>query len=145
MKWVEKVFGWFRIGYGIVIVISIFYIGLFMLSSAYTAPDLERQGGWDYVVVIVALMMGPWILNSLDDEGLQVQWRIRLQNWMRNSVLVLLVIAGALWYLFPDRPHLEPLTFLLGIATAHMTWQVESNRRRVADEVSAAPAATEER
>lgn len=77
-------------------------------------------------------------INIIFSEKSDLNWRIRLQQMMRIAFFLNLGLAGILWYLHPDKSHLEPATFLLTVAVAYTSYQIDQNKRKLERQVEVA-------
>lgn len=120
---------WLRIDYGLYIVVFASVAALQLLTAGYLNPDLESQGNVYFMAIFAGLMFSPVFINvAVGESEEDIKWRIRLQNILRYSVYASLGVTGMMWYLEPERSHLEPATVLLGFAAAYITYQIDRNK-----------------
>lgn len=108
--------------------VFVVYAILILVSSALS-PELIETREFLYLAFIILLFGVPLSiqLNITEDGQLTKLDKLSI-DFMYRTTIFFTVFSAILWFFNPEQPHLEPLTYILTLVSAWITYQRNSDK-----------------
>jgi hypothetical protein len=108
------------------IIVVFGFIAFYIMGATVSQKAFQEQSDWTFVGMILFLFLAPSILEYFLGKKHTALYLNSL-NWLSKTTIFLTGMSAIMWYLDPAFPRVEPVTFLLGLVAARITYSREQN------------------